>query len=184
MRSVAAHTIEVLAFWLGEVPPEKWFVVDPELDTRIKARFGSLHARLAEHVSDEWCATPERILAAIIVLDQFSRNLYRNSPQAWACDPVALGLTRTALSRSFDEELHGDQLQFLFMPLMHSEAPGDQALSVALFETIENPVALDYARQHKAIIDRFGRFPHRNAILGRQSTPEELDFLKQPGSSF
>ena len=184
MRSVAAETIDVLTFWLGEVPPEKRFIRDAELDARIKARFAPLHARLAEHVAEPWCATPERTLAAIIVLDKFSRNLYSDSPKAWAHDHAALALTRVALARSYDEQLHGDQLQFLFMPLMHSEAPGDQALSVALFETIEDPVALDYARQHKAIIDRFGRFPHRNAILGRASTPEEIEFLKEPGSSF
>jgi len=184
MRSIAAETIDVLTFWLGEVPPEKRFVRDAELDARIRTRFASLHARLAAEVPEGWYATPERILAAVIVLDQFSRNLYRDSPQAWACDPAALALTREALARSYDEQLYGDQLQFLFMPLMHSESASDQALSVALFETIEDPVSYDYAKQHKAIIDRFGRFPHRNAILGRESTPEEIEFLKLPGSSF
>lgn len=184
MRSIATETINVLAFWLGEVPPEKRFVRDDGLDAAIRSRFASLHARLAEDVPEGWCATPERLLAAVIVLDQFSRNLYRDSPQAWACDPAALALTREALSRSYDEQLHGDQLQFLFLPLMHSESASDQALSVALFETIDNPVAYDYAKQHKVIIDRFKRFPHRNAVLGRESTPEEIEFLKQPGSSF
>ncbi len=184
MHSAAAEAINVLAFWLGEVPPEKRFVRDDALDAKIKSRFAALHARLADEVPESWRLTPERMLAAIIVLDQFSRNLYRDSPKAWACDPAALALTREALSRSYDEQLQGDQLQFLFMPLMHSESATDQALSVALFETIENPVAYEYAKQHKVIIDRFGRFPHRNAVLGRPSTPDEIEFLKQPGSSF
>lgn len=183
-KAAAAEAINVLAFWLGEVPPEKRFARDDALDAAIRTRFGALHARLADEVPETWRQTPERILATIIVLDQFSRNIYRNSPKAWAWDPVALSLTREALSRSFDEQLQGDQLQFLFMPLMHSESATDQALSVALFESLDNPVALDFARQHKAIIDRFGRFPHRNAVLGRESTPEEIEFLKQPRSSF
>ena len=127
---------------------------------------------------------PERLLAAIIVLDQFSRNLHRGTPRAWACDPAALALTREAIAQGFDRQLRGDQLQFLYMPLMHSEDPEMQALSVQLFATIGNDVAYDFALQHKAIIDRFGRYPHRNAILGRESTPEEVEFLKQPGSSF
>lgn len=184
MHSAAAEAINVLTFWLGEVPPEKRFIRDDALDAAIKSRFAGLHARLSDEVPEAWRLTPERMLAAIIVLDQFSRNLHRDSPKAWACDPVALSLTREALSRSYDEELRGDQLQFLFMPLMHSECPIDQALSVALFEGIENPLAYDYAKQHKVIIDRFGRFPHRNAVLGRESTLEEIAFLSQPGSSF
>ena len=182
--SAAAEAIEVLAFWLGEVPPEKRFAVDPALDAAIARRFGTLHARLAADVPGDWRATPERLLAAIIVLDQFSRNLHRGTPRAWACDPAALALTREAIAQGFDRQLRGDQLQFLFMPLMHSEDPEVQALSVELFATIGNDVAYDFALQHKAIIDRFGRYPHRNAILGRESTPEEVEFLKQPGSSF
>ena len=184
IASTAAEAIEVLAFWLGEVPPERRFVVDAALDAQIRQRFGALHERLSMVVPDDWRASPERLLAAIIVLDQFSRNLHRGSPRTFACDPAALALTKDAIERGFDKQLRGDQLQFLYMPLMHSEDAADQALSVELFATIGNDEAYDYALQHKAIIDRFKRYPHRNAVLGRESTPEEIEFLKQPGSSF
>lgn len=175
---------DVLTFWFEEVPPEKRFARDPELDAEITARFGALHEELARDVPDVWRQTPERLLAAVIVLDQFSRNMFRNDPRAFAADAHAAALTKEAIARGFDKQLGNEQLQFLYMPLMHSEDPADQALSVEVFSNIDNPMALDYAHQHRVIIDRFGRFPHRNAVLGRESTPEEIEFLKQPGSSF
>lgn len=179
-----ADAAEVLAFWLGEVKPEERFARDDAIDARIRSRFGALHARLSEHVPDEWLEDPETLLAAIIVLDQFSRNLHRDDEGAFASDAVALNLAKLALRRGYEAVLGPEERQFLHMPFMHSEDPDDQDRSVELFEEIGNAEALDYARQHKAIIDRFGRFPHRNAALGRETTPAEAEFLEQPGSSF
>lgn len=175
---------DVLAFWFGQVKPERRFARDAKLDAEIRDRFGELHDRLSRHVPDEWLDNPEDLLAAVIVLDQFSRNLNRDDPQAYAADPVALNLTRLAMQRGWDELLGPDERQFLYMPFMHSEDPDDQDLAVELMEEIGNAEAADYARRHKDIIARFGRFPHRNTALGRESTSEEVEFLKQPGSSF
>lgn len=175
---------DVLAFWFGEVKPEQRFARDDALDGRIRERFGDLHHHLSRHVPDSWLDNPEDLLAAVIVLDQFSRNLYRHDPRSYAADPIALNLARLALQRGYDDLLGPEERQFLFMPFMHSEDADDQDRAVELMEEIGNAEAVDYARQHKAIIDRFGRFPHRNEVLGRESTPEEVEFLKQPGSSF
>jgi len=175
---------EVLAFWFGEVKPEQRFARDAALDARIRERFGELHGRLSRHVPDDWLDNPEDLLAAVIVLDQFSRNLYRDDPRAYAADPVALNLARLALQRGYDELLGADERQFLFMPFMHSEDADDQDRAVELMDEIGDAEAADYARRHKVIIDRFGRFPHRNDVLDRESTAEEIEFLKQPGSRF
>ena len=123
-------------------------------------------------------------LAAVIVLDQFPRNMYRGASRAFAADGAALSLAKEALMRGFDRELSIDERKFLYMPFEHSENPAEQARSMELFGTLESELDLDYARRHKEIIDRFGRFPHRNAVLGRISTPEEIEFIKEPGSSF
>jgi uncharacterized protein (DUF924 family) len=175
---------EVLAFWFGTLKPEQRFAKNSALDDQIRERFGDLHARLSRHVPDDWLDNPEDVLAAVIVLDQFSRNLYRDDPRAFAADPIALNLTRLAMQRGYDELLGRDERQFLYMPFMHSEHSDDQDRAVELMEEIGNAEAADYARRHKAIIERFGRFPHRNAVLDRKSTIDELEFLKQPGSSF
>ena len=175
---------EVLAFWFGTLKPEQRFAKDDALDARIHERFGGLHARLSRHVPDDWLDNPEDLLAAVIVLDQFSRNLYRDDARAFAADPIALNLTRLAMRRGYDELLRPVERHFLYMPFMHSEDADDQDRAVELMEEIGNAEAADFARQHKAIIARFGRFPHRNAALDRESTPDEVEFLKQPGSSF
>lgn len=175
---------DVLAFWFGEVKPEQRFARDDALDARIRERFGDLHRRLSRHVPDDWLDNPEDLLAAVIVLDQFSRNLHRDDARAYAADPVALNLARLALQRGYDDLLGAEERQFLFMPFMHSEDADEQDRAVELMDEIGNAEAADYARRHKLVIDRFGRFPHRNEVLGRESTPEEVEFLKQPGSSF
>jgi len=175
---------EVLAFWFGETKAERRFAKDEAFDAEIRERFGELHARLTRHVPDDWLDNPEDLLAAVIVLDQFSRNLYRDDARAFADDAVALDLAHLALRRGYDELLSPEERQFLYMPFMHSEDVDDQDRAVELMEEIGNAEAADYARRHKAIVDRFGRFPHRNAVLGRESTPEEIEFLKEPGSSF
>jgi uncharacterized protein (DUF924 family) len=175
---------EVLAFWFGTLKAKQRFAKDGALDEQIRERFGNLHARLSRHVPDDWLDNPEDLLAAVIVLDQFSRNLYRDDARAFAADPIALNLTRLAMQRGYDELLGPDERQFLYMPFMHSEDADDQDRAVELMDEIGDAEAADYARQHKAIIERFGRFPHRNAALDRKSSPEEIEFLKQPGSSF
>ena len=175
---------DVLAFWFGTVKPEQRFAKDETLDAEIGQRFGDLHARLSRHVPESWLDNPEDLLAAVIVLDQFSRNLYRTDSRAYASDPVALNLARLALRRGYDELLGPDERQFLYMPFMHSEDADDQDRCVELMEESGNAEATDYARRHKAIIERFGRFPHRNMVLGRESSAEEAEFLTQPGSSF
>ncbi len=179
-RDIAA----VLAFWFDELRPEQWFKKDPEVDATVGARFGPLYERLAAGLPPRWRATPEGCLAAVIVLDQFPRNLFRDDPRAYATDAAALATAEHAIEDGFDSALNPARKQFLYTPFEHSEDPAVQARSVELFAPIDEPEALDYARRHKAIIDRFGRFPHRNAVLGRPSTAEERAFLEQPGSSF
>lgn len=174
----------VLAFWFDELTPEQRFAKDAAIDATIRRRFGGLHAALSQQVPDAWTADPRALLAAVIVLDQFSRNLYRDDPRAFARDAVALDLARRAIERGDDRRMDPVERQFLYMPFMHSEHAGDQARCVALMRMTGNAEAIDFAEQHRAIIDRFGRFPHRNEVLGRTTTAEEAEFLEQPGSSF
>ncbi|MEJ2518190.1 MAG: DUF924 domain-containing protein, partial [Methyloceanibacter sp.] len=138
----------------------------------------------SEDVPDAWLRNPQGRLAAILVLDQFPRNIYRGSPRAFATDEEALALSRDAIAAGADKELPPEQRAFLYMPFQHTETLADQRRSLELFEALGNPENLDFAARHYEIIERFGRFPHRNAVLGRVSTPEELAFLEQPGSSF
>jgi uncharacterized protein (DUF924 family) len=175
---------DVLAFWFDELKPDQRFARDAGVDATIRERFGDLHARLSRHVPEAWIANPQALLAAIIVLDQFSRNLYRDDPRAFANDAVALNLAWLALKRGDDAPMDAAARQFLYMPFMHSEDADDQDRCVDLMQETGNAEAVDFAKRHKAIIDRFGRFPHRNEALGRETTTEEAAFLKEPGSSF
>lgn len=181
---IPAEAADVLAFWFDELKPEQQFAKDDAVDAAIRTRFGELHQRLSAHVPDDWTGNPQGLLAAVIVLDQFSRNLHRDDPRAFQNDAVALNLARLALKRGDDTLLSEAERQFLYMPFMHSEDADDQDRCVELMDEIGNAQAADFARQHKAIIDRFGRFPHRNEALGRETTVEEAAFLTQPGSSF
>lgn len=182
MPNVPKWIEEVLRFWFQETRPQAWFTRDEAVDAEIRKRFGALHSSLTEKVPATVTATPLGALATVIVLDQFSRNLYRNSPRAFAADPTALAIAQEAIAAGFDRELDMRQRMFLYMPFQHSEDRALQARSVELFEALGEPTALDYARRHRDVIDRFGRFPHRNRILGRESTPEEIEFLKtHPG---
>jgi len=174
----------VLVFWFEEIGPDQWFGGGAALDAWIRARFATLHARLSRQVPASWQASAQGMLAAIIVLDQFSRHLFRNDPRAFATDARALALAKRALAKGYDTTLSPAERSFFYMPFQHSESRADQARSVALFRALGDPDALRYALEHKAVIDRFGRFPHRNRILGRPSTPEERAFLKEPGSSW
>jgi uncharacterized protein (DUF924 family) len=185
---------EVLEFWFGTVrthlgnPRMEWFRKDAKFDEDIRQRFGGLHARAANGELEAWSASPEPLLALVVVLDQFSRNLYRNDPRAFAQDGDARRHAGTALARGDDLALLPVQRQFLYLPLEHSEDIADQERCVELMRSLEafeeTRGLIAWAEKHRVIIERFGRFPHRNAILGRPSTPEEIEFLKSPDARF
>lgn len=174
----------VLDFWFGELTPKQWFVKDEALDRQITDRFRDLHLALSREVPDEWRATPEARLARIIVLDQFPRNIYRGSPLAFATDGLALKAAKAAIAIGADMAVAEDWRIFFYMPFEHAETMADQDRAVALCEALGNENYLDYARRHREVIERFGRFPHRNAILGRASTPDEEAYLAEPGAGF
>jgi uncharacterized protein (DUF924 family) len=180
----ADHPEAVLAFWFQELGPKDWWGKDAALDTRIAERFGALLARAARCELHLWRATPRGRLAEVLVLDQFSRHVHRDAPGAFASDPLALALAQEAVARGDDQALTPTERSFLYLPYMHSESQVIQAESVRLYERNGLADNLDFARRHQAIVERFGRYPHRNAVLGRPSTPEELAFLQEPGSRF
>ncbi|KFB11243.1 DUF924 family protein [Nitratireductor basaltis] len=168
----------VLDFWFTELTPEQWFTANEEIDTTIRNRFEPILQEFAEEVPDEARTTVDGALAGVILCDQFPRNIYRRTSRAFAFDRLALDLCHHALSRGFDKEMETKQKQFLYMPLMHSEAMGDQDRAVELFTALGNENARKYAVEHRDIIARFGRFPHRNRVLDRDSTQEEEAFLE------
>lgn len=197
-----AEAKKVLEFWFGSVKdnltvPEKsslWYAKDSKFDSEIKMKFGDLVKKASTTKLDHWLDSPKGSLAFIILLDQFSRNLNRGSAKAFESDEIALHATQNALSRDYHQELFLIERQFLYMPLMHSEELSDQKKCVELMKELENSAegklkdffqnASKYAERHYEIIKRFGRFPHRNDVLGRKSTKEEIEFLKEPMSSF
>ncbi len=174
----------VIEFWFLELKPEQWWVKDPELDQTIKQRFEDYLQAATNRELTMWRDQPRGRLAEVIVLDQFSRNIYRDTPQAFAADEQAVALTLKAIEVGDDQSLTANERSFIYMPLMHSEDPDIHTLAVEVFTRLGNENNLQFELKHKEIIDRFGRYPHRNEILGRESTPEEIEFLKQPGSSF
>lgn len=181
----------ILEFWFGKSgdadygkPKSYWFNSTPEIDKQIRHDFGDLYDQAAQGQLQSWQDTPEGCLSLIILFDQFSRNLFRGTPQVFATDSRALSIAKEAILKGFDQKLPLFQRSFLYMPFMHSESLSDQLKSVELFTSSGAEAGIDYAVRHKDIIQRFGRFPHRNAILNRESTPDEIEFLKQPGSSF
>jgi len=175
---------DVLKFWFEETDPDQWFKKDPTFDASIRERFLRLHEILVCRGNNGLLADARTALAAVIVLDQMSRNMFRDTPRAFAADPLALWVAETAIARGFDAGLTKDERHFLYLPFQHSEDRQSQARSVALTASLGDPELQKWAEAHRAIIDRFGRFPHRNGVLGRISTPEETEFLKQPGSYF
>jgi uncharacterized protein (DUF924 family) len=185
---------EILEFWFGrEDEPgygefrEAWFRKDPEFDRKIRDRFEDLYEAAASGELDDWKDEARSCLALVILLDQFPRNMYRGDPKSYATDRKAQESAGYAVDRALDRELPPFQRMFLYMPFMHSEDLELQRRSVELFRGLGGEGEADplyYAVQHMEIIERFGRFPHRNEILGRQTTPEEAEFLTQPGSSF
>jgi uncharacterized protein (DUF924 family) len=175
---------DVLQFWFVEATPAQWWKVDPAFDDLIRQRFSQVHAQAARAELWEWRASPRGRLAEIIVLDQFSRNMYRGTAAAFACDVLALALLQEAVACGADAKLAEPERVFLAMPYMHSESPRIHEVAEAYFRAHTPPGNHQFELRHKAIIDRFGRYPHRNAALGRASTAEELAFLTEPGSSF
>jgi uncharacterized protein (DUF924 family) len=173
----------VLHFWFDEISPAQWWQRDDGFDHTVLTRFGELHRAASRAELWTWRETAPGRLAEIIVLDQFSRNLYRGDARAFASDVLALGLAQEAVRSGADLEIPAERRAFVYMPYMHSESPVIHTISAQLFRE-RAPGNLDYELRHKAIIDRFGRYPHRNAVLGRSSSAEEIDFLAQPGSSF
>ena len=173
---------DVLEFWFS-AGPQKWFTRQDAFDDAIGDRFLTLHAKAANGGIDEWAMNPEGALALIIVLDQFSRNLYRTSPKAFATDEKALGLSQNLISKRQDIEFPITVRLWIYMPFQHSEDLEIQDRSIELFETIDDPENLRFAHIHRDIIEKFGRFPHRNQVLGRTSSAEELKFLADGGFS-
>jgi uncharacterized protein (DUF924 family) len=186
---------EVLEFWFG--PPDApgygepraaWFAKSAEFDAEVRDRFVGTWVAAAQHQLDDWLEARDSALALAIVLDQFPRNMFRASAKAFVADRQAQAAAERLVARGWDRELRPAQRWFAYLPFEHAESLAMQERSVALFETLRDDPgsasAIDYAHRHRDVIRRFGRFPHRNAILGRDSTPAELEFLKQPGSSF
>jgi len=174
----------VLEFWFTETEPKSWWASDPAFDERIRRRFAGAHAQASQGELHTWRAEPRGRLAEIIVLDQFSRNLFRDSPLAFAQDLTALVLAQEAISAAAHLALEPLERAFLLLPYMHSESRAIHVEAERLYRELAPPENLEFELRHKSIIDRFGRYPHRNAVLGRASTPEEIEFLGQPGSSF
>jgi uncharacterized protein (DUF924 family) len=169
----------LINFWFQEKHKPNWFAKDPAFDQLIIEKFEPLYISLKDQKLDAWLNKSEILLALVILFDQFPRNMYRGTAKSFETDAKALDLTQYALRKNMDVDLTVEQKQFLYMPLMHSESLVDQALSIKLFGPTHT-----FAQSHFDIIKKFGRFPHRNDILGRSSTPAELEFLKGPGSSF
>src|SRR5687767_5027385 len=171
---------EVLDFWFG-ADRKAWFEKNPAFDAEIRGRFLPLYERAAAGELQAWREDPAGCLALVILLDQFPRNMFRGSARAFATDALAREAARTMVERGWDKRLSPDERTFVYLPFEHSEALEDQELAMRLFEGNPN---FEWARKHWEIIRRFGRFPHRNAALGRESAPEEIAFLKEPGSNF
>lgn len=175
---------DVLTFWFKELDPKQWWVSEPGFDAQIKQRFSALLQQAAAGELFSWRESAAGRLAEIIVLDQFSRNIYRNTANAFAQDAMALVLAQEAVAAGVLTQLNADERNFLLMPYMHSESRAIHQQAEVLFKQHAPENNYQFELKHKVIIDRFGRYPHRNAILGRASTAEELVFLQQPGSGF
>jgi len=183
---MASLASEVLDFWFGAGAEhgkshKRWFVKDPDFDAEVRRRFLATLERLTSERL--WLEDAKSCLARIVVLDQFPRNMFRGTARAFAADPLALEAARLALERGYDRGMLQVEQLFVYLPFEHSEALADQDRACELMKDFGSE-QVDYAERHRDIIRRFGRFPHRNAILGRASTPEEIEFLKQPGSGF
>lgn len=174
----------VLHFWFKETSPSDWFQKNETFDLLIKKRFTKVHQQAIAGELYHWRKDALGRLAEIIVIDQFSRNMFREDPRSWLYDPIALVLSQEAINIGIDQNLKAPHLAFLYMPFMHSESALIHEKAVDLFSKPGLENNLEYELMHKKIIDRFGRYPHRNQVLGRETTMEEAEFLEQPNSSF
>ena len=175
---------EILRFWFEEIDQSQWWAKDDDFDKLIIERFSEVHAKATHCELFEWRENAKGRLAEVIVLDQFSRNMFRCSALAFANDSLALALSQEAISVKADKVLSPIERSFLYMPFMHSESLKIHEVAIDLFQKNGIQNNLDFELKHKQIIERFGRYPHRNSMLGRESTKEEIEFLKQPGSGF
>lgn len=175
---------EVLTFWFEELTPGDWFKGGEELDATIRERFSALHARVAANEFWRQRIDSRMLLAEVIVLDQFSRQIYRDSAQAFAYDGQALAFAQQAITAGFDVEYSADEKQFLYLPFMHSESARIHEDALVFFEALGNEESLKFEKIHQDIIDRFGRYPHRNKALGRETTAEEADYLAHNQEAF
>ena len=174
----------VLDYWFGELAPEQWFAKDDAVDRACAERFGAMRDAVLASDALGWRSEPETMLAAILLLDQMSRNIHRGAAEAFAADPLAESLAHEAIDRGWVGTLPPERAKFLLMPLMHAEHADAQALSVAHFAALGEAYTLKFAEDHAEVIARFGRFPGRNAALGRESTAAELAYLSQPGAGW
>ena len=181
---VHARAEEVLSFWFEALMPEQWFAKSEGLDQEIQDLFEPLRVAVLESKAAEWRSDPRTLLAAVILLDQFSRNVHRGTAEAFAADPLAQELASLAVERGWDRGMTPEQRQFLYLPFEHAESRELQAVSLSCFEALGQEEALEYARQHAEVIARYGRFPSRNAALVRESTAEEEEYLAQPGAGW
>ncbi|MEM8610592.1 MAG: DUF924 family protein [Cyanobacteria bacterium P01_H01_bin.105] len=192
MGSIISDSQSVLDFWFGSPAGayrKQWFRKNPDFDAQIKNQFLDLYWAMVASPTEPWLTTSKASLARIIVLDQFARNMFRGTPQSFAADPQALATSELVIEQGDDAELIPVERFFLYLPFEHSENLEHQNRCVEFFKALaleapELQSGLDYAYRHRDVIARFGRFPHRNEVLGRPSTQAELDFLKQPGSRF
>lgn len=174
----------IIDFWFKEIDKSQWWIKDENFDEIIRKKFLELHQKAVKCELHMWRKTSLGALAEIIVLDQFSRNMFRDSPHSFAYDSLALALAQSAIANGFDSELDSEKRKFLYMPFMHSESIEIHSIAESLFSDLGEQSSVKFEKMHKAIIVKFGRYPHRNKILGRSTTPEEEAFLRLPGSSF
>ncbi|RXA94596.1 MULTISPECIES: DUF924 family protein [Yersinia] len=175
---------KILKFWFSEMDSALWFKKDENFDAHLRQHFGSIWQSASKGELAHWRQSIEGRLAEILILDQFSRNLFRDLPASFSCDGMALVLAQEAVNTGLAGQLSDTQRGFLYLPFMHSESALIHQQALALYTELGNEIQLDYELRHKAIIDRFGRYPHRNLILGRVSSVEEQAFLLEPGSAF
>ena len=182
---------DIVQFWFGNAPGERrkaWFVKDPAFDAQISARFMPAYEAAAAGTLADWKNAARESLALIVLTDQFPRNMFRNSGRAFETDAMALATAKRVIDAGWDAKMLPVERMFVYLPFEHSESMADQDRSCALFAPLnafpETSDAVEYSEKHRAIVKRFGRFPHRNAALRRETTPEEIEFLKQPGSGF
>lgn len=177
---------EVLHFWFTETQPQQWFQKNDDFDRAIRERFMVTYDMARDGLCDAWRDDAPGCVALCVVLDQFPRNMFRNDPRAFATDEAALLVAKFAVARGFDKLVTPEKRRFLYLPYEHSESLSDQKKSVDLFAAMkkDDPLGYDYALRHLEVIEKFGRFPHRNAVLGRANTPEEEEYLAQPGAGF